>query len=312
MEGLSRFFASLEFDAPFYIWIGATLLLLLVFLPQADKRRGLAFDSGYWNSKVALKSSGVWMLLIPLVITSALILGALPGPKETKETVTYIYGYPVMLVIDVSGSMGAGTSQVTGYQESLAVFNDLIGRRGDMNFGLILYSAENYVSRYFINKDELFRDTLENKDDIIEISNGTRPTDALAEARRFLTEKIKGDGKTIIFISDLHISGQEATNLKQEIIRVALSDINLYILATGNQKDRITEIPQAPGVKVIDMKDRAGIDLMCQEITSQQMSPLREDENTSETSLVPYLLLPALGLFVICLVLAETRFRRIP
>ena len=312
VDELNSLLASLVFTTPLYIWIVGLLFMLLVFIPWAGKNRGLGIDLHYWRKEVAFKTRRAWILLIPIVLVSALVFGAISDPWEIDKKVTYIYGNPVMLVIDVSGSMGAGNNQVTAYQQSLEVFDDLIGRRGDINFGLILYSAESYIARYFINKNELFKDTLENKADIIEISNGTWPTEALSKARRFLTEEIAGDGETIIFISDLHVLGQEAVNLTQEIVRISLTDISLFILATGDENLRSVEIPQAPGVRVIDMNDKSGIDLMCEQIKSIHMSAVRQEESKSEKSLIPYLLLPASGLFILCLILGETRFRKIP
>jgi len=312
MEGLSDFLGSLEFSTPLYFWIAGALVFLLIFLPLTRKRRGLAIDLQYWKGKVALKSKRFWVLSIPVVITSMLMVGVLSNPQATEKPITDIYGYPVMVVIDVSGSMGTGTSQRTGYEESLEVFNDLIARRGDINFSLILYSAENYVARYFINKDELFLDTLENKEEIVEISMGTRPTEALARARQFLTENIKGEDKAIVFISDLNVSGQTRLDIAEEMTRVSLAGINLYIIATGEEQRRAVEIPQMSGLKAVDMDDKDAIDQICEEIYEMQISPIREEEGLLEKSLIPFLILPALGIIGLCLALGETRFRKIP
>lgn len=252
------------------------------------------------------------MLSIPVVITSILMAGVLSSPQITEKPVTYIYGYPVMVVIDVSGSMGTGTSQRSGYEESLEVFNDLIARRGDINFGLILYSAENYVARYFINKNELFLDTLENKEEIVEISMGTHPTEALIKARQFLTEYIKGEEKAIVFISDLNVSGNVRLDIAEEMTRISLAGITLYIIATGEEQNRQVEIPQMSGLNVVDMDDKDAIDRICEEIYEMQISPIREEIGLLEKSLIPFLILPALGIIGLCLVLSETRFRKIP
>jgi hypothetical protein len=312
MEDIINFLGSLKFTHPLYFWIAGVLILLVILFPWAKKRAGLSIDSQYLRGKTTIKSKRFWMLLIPVVIALVLVAGALSDPQVIEKEVTYIYGYPVMLIVDVSGSMGAGINQQTSYEESLEVFNDLIARRGNINFGLILFSAENYVARYFIDKNELFQDTLENKADVVEIANGTWPSRALVKAREFLTDDIKGDGKVIIFISDLYVSGQERTNLAQEITRISLAGINLYILATGEEDQSTAEIPQVSGVKVIDMNDKDGIDLMCQEIYSMQMSPIREEETKTGKSLIPFLVLPALVIIGLCLVLSETRFQKIP
>jgi hypothetical protein len=312
MDALIDFLSSCKFSTPLYFWIAGAFVLLAILFPWAKKRAGLSIDPQYLRKKVTFKSKRFWMLLIPVVFALVLVVGALSNPQAIERKVTYIYGYPVMLVVDVSGSMGAGINQRTGYEESLEVFNDLIARRSNINFGLIIFSAEKYVARYFINKNELFQDTLENKADVVEIANGTWPTQALVKAREFLTNNINGDGKAIVFISDLNVSGQERTNLAQEITRISFAGINLYILATGEEGQRTAEIPQVSGVKVIDMNDKRGIDLMCQEIYLMQMSPIMEEETKTEKSLIPFLLLPAVVIIGLCLVLSETRFQKIP
>jgi hypothetical protein len=311
MGELAEFVNSCEFDTPLYFWVACALILLLIFLPWKGRRRGYAIDLHYWQARVTLKSRRYWLLAVPVVVASVLMAGVLVEPQMVEKQVTHIYGYPVMLVIDVSGSMGAGTNQRSGYQESLEVFNDLITRRGDINFSLLIYSAENYISRYFINKDELFQDTLENKDEIIEISEGTRPTEALATARRFLTENIKGQNKAIIFISDLNINGTARLDFALEVSQIALADIDLYIIATGAEAKRV-EVPQISGLRVVDMDDKDAIDKICAEIYQMPTSSIRQEESRLEKSLLPYLILPALGIVALCLVLDETRFQKIP
>jgi hypothetical protein len=311
MEELSQFLASCEFATPLYFWIAGALVLLLIFFPLARKKRRLAIDLQYWKKKVAFKSNRVWLLSIPVVITSILMVGVLSDPQAITRPITYVYGYPVMLVIDISGSMGVENSQHSSYEKSLEAFNDLIARRGDINFGLLLFSAENYVARYFINKNELFKDTLENKEDIVDISMGTQPTKALEKARLFLTDHIKGEDKAIVLISDLSVFGQVRLDMTAEMTRISLADINLYIVFTGEEQS-VLDIPQLSGLKIVDINDKEGLDQMCEEISAMQISPIREEEGLLQKSLIPFLILPALGVIVLCLILGETRFRKIP
>jgi hypothetical protein len=312
MEEFARFLASCEFATPLYFWIAGALVLLLIFFPWFRKKRGLAIDLQYWKRKVAFKSKRVWVLSLPVIIASVLMAGVLSNPQATTRPITYIYGYPVMIVIDVSGSMGTGTNQRSGYEESLEVFNDLIARRSDINFSLLMFSAENYVARYFINKNELFRDTLENSVDIAYISMGTRINEGLEKARLFLTDNIKGEDKAIVLVSDLDVDSQMWSKTVEEMTRISLAGINLYVITTGEEKQGAFDIPQMPGLKIVGVDDKNGIDNMCAEISAMKMSPIREEEGLSQKSLIPFLILPALGVIYICLVLGETRFRKIP
>lgn len=316
MEESAKFLASFEFATPLYFGIGGALVLLLIFFPWARKRRGLAIDLQYWKPRVAFKSKRVWVLSVLVVIASILMAGVLSDPRVPTRPIASIYGKPVMLVVDVSGSMVADTGpqpQRTSFEEAREAFNDFIARRADINSSLIIYSTENYVARYFTYKNELFKDTLENKEEINYISTGTRTAEALAKARQFLTDNIENKAdKAIVLIYDLQTDLKAMLEMAEEMDRISLAGINLYIITIGAEKRGAVAIPQMPGLKIVDINDKYGIDQICEEISAMQSSPVREEEGLLKKSLIPFLLLPALGLITLCLLLGETRFRKIP
>ena len=160
MEEPAKFLASCEFATPLYFGIGVALVLLLIFFPWARKRRGLAIDLHYWRPRVAFKSKRVWVLSIPVVIISILMAGVLSDPRIPTRPLASIYGKPVMLVVDVSGSMVAdigGQPQRTGFEEAREAFDDFIARRAEVNYCLVIYTTENYVARYFLQERTLCR-----------------------------------------------------------------------------------------------------------------------------------------------------------
>ncbi len=66
-----------------------------------------------------------------------------------------------MLVVDVSGSMVASSDlhpEMTGQEAAHQAFYSLVSLRTDINLGLMLYSNQSYVARYFTYKNELFED----------------------------------------------------------------------------------------------------------------------------------------------------------
>ena len=312
MEQLIVFLSSLNFTTPLYFWIAIASMLLLILIPWSRRKRRLSFDLHYLRNKLILNNNRFLVSSILILIISVLIAGILSNPQTISKHTTYIYGYPVMLVVDVSGSMGVDTAQKTGYEESLEVFNDLISRRGDINYSLLIFSAENYIARYFINKNELFIDTLGNKEDMVDISQGTRATDALIKARQFLTDNIESSERAIILISDLNVSGQARLDLIQEMARISFSGINLYVIATGKEEERIADLPQISRLKIIDMYDKTGIDDICEDISSMQLSSIREEVSSSKTDITGMFTIPALGFIGLYLVLSETRYLKLP
>lgn len=318
MEELAKFLASCEFATPLYFWIGGALVLLLIFFPVLRKRRGLAIDLQYWKEKVAFKSKRVWVLSILVAIASILMAGVLSDPQFTTISIDSIYGKPVMVVVDISGSMEAKPKprledQRTNFEKARTIFEELIDRRPDVNFGLIFYSTENYVARYFAYKNELLKDTIENREEINYISTGTRTHEALAKARQFLTDNIADEAdKAIVLISDLEADLEAILRMSEEMERVTAAGIKIYAIVIGEEKQEAVDVPQIEGVKMVDMYDRDGIDQICEEISAMQISSIREEEGLLKRSLIPFLILPALGVISLCLILGETRFRKIP
>lgn len=313
MESIASFFGSLEFSTSAYFWIAAALVLLLIFLPWLGRKRGLTLDLAFWKKDINFKSKRVLVMSVPVVIASVLMAGVLANPQQISKPVTYIYGYPVMLVVDVSASMGIGSWEGTPYGYSQEIFQSLITRRGDINFGLLMYSTDNYIARYFINKDELFVDTLEQLKDLAWISIGTVIPEALTRARVFMDEKIKGGDKTVVLITDLDVPTSEWLKIVTELTKLSLSGVNTYVISPGEfLQAAIKSGKDFTGIKAISMEDKDAIEQMCNDITKTQMSIIREDEKIVKKSAIQYLVWPALALIVLCLVLGETRFRKIP
>ena len=301
MEELAKFLASCAFATPLYFWIGGALVLLLIFFPWARKRRGLAIDLQYWKPRVAFKSKRLLVLSIPVVIISILMAGVLSDPQVTVRSSAFAYyGKPVMVVIDISGSMDTIpqprlVDQRTNLEKASAVFEDLIARRADINFGLLLYSTDRYIARYFTYKNELLKDTMENKEEINYTSTGTRTAEALMTARLFLTDNIEDEAdKAIVLITDLECDIEAMLRMDEEMERVLSAGINLYEVVIGAEEQG------------------AVMDQICKELSEMQSSLIMEEEVLLKKSLIPFLIPPALGLITLCLILGETRFRKIP
>jgi hypothetical protein len=318
MEGLVNFIDSCEFATPVYFWIAGALALLLIFIPWGRRKAALSFDIKFWKNKLECKSKRVLKLSIPVILATVLLAGVMAQPQITTRPVTYVYGYPVMLVVDISGSMGVGYSETTPFGKSYEIFTDLIAMRGDINFGLLLFSTDMYIARYFINKNELFKDTLENRREIAYLSVGTRISGALEMAHKFMNENIDGGG-AIILISDMDTSSKEWRSIVSEMTAMTLEGIMPYIIAPSGPEE-IAKKAQRQGVdlslvselRIVAMDDDEGIDNICKEIATMKMSLIREEEGILKKSMVPYFVIPALVLFSLCLVLSETRFRKIP
>lgn len=319
MEDLRGLVASSDFTSPLYFWIGSALVLLLIFLPLSRKRSGLALDLTYWGREVEFKSRRVWAFSAVVAITSILMAVALTNPQIATKTSVPMYGKPVMIVMDVSGSMEyrgrPGQEGLSSFEKARGVFDDLLSRDVEADFGLLLYSTEHYIARYFTSENELLEDTVHNEEEIRLMSTGTRTAEALAEARRFF-ESVEAEDKAIILISDLNHDLEATMQMAEETERVILAGIRMYVIVIEREGrpavERRPSQSDMQGAVMVDMNDKYGIDQVCREIAAMESSPIVEEEIVAKKSLVPFFIAPALGLLALCLALSETRFLKIP
>jgi hypothetical protein len=249
----------------------------------------------------------------------------LANPQSVTKRSVPIYGKPVMVVIDVSGSMAyverypekeGVAEEISDSEKARRVFDDILSRDLGVDFGLLLYSTENYIARYFASQKNLLKDTLENKEEIYFISTATRTAAALARAHRFFSENIVAKDKAILLISDLKGDRDAMEETADEMERALRAGIKIYVIIIESEKQGMVgarpRLPEIRGVKIAGMNDEYGIVEICQAIAAMELSQIREDEILLRKSLIPFLIPPILGLVVLCLILSETRFRKIP
>lgn len=317
MEELIRSFASLEFASPLYFWIGGAVILFGIFIPFFRKRRLLRFDLGYWNKKVKLGSKKAWTIPVLIIIISLLVAAVLAGPQIIEKRSIPFYGKPVMVVTDISGSMSAKyNEEISKFEKTKEVFYDLVEQDLGASIGLLIYSSESYIARDFATKTELLKDTLENEGEIQEISSGTNTTRALWEARRFFSEKVQAEDKTIVLISDLM---DNLDRVGREMQKISEEDIKIYVIVVDEKSERaygsiqtLKSIVGSEDVKMVWAEDKEGINRIYEEIRQMEISLTGEEEILSQRSLTPVLLPIIFGLIVLSIVLSETIFRKIP
>jgi hypothetical protein len=319
MERFVEALASLELTTPLAFWASSVGLLLCIFIPRLRAKQGFALDLSYWKPAAPLDHPGKWLFYGLLAATSVLIALIAANPHITTKKNVIIYGRPVMLVVDVSGSMEyrgrPGKEGLSARERTQQVLDDLLKRNMDADLGLLLYSTENYIARSFAYKEALLKDTLENDDEISFIATGTRTAEALAKARTYFQKNEDTGQKAIVLISDLKTDLEAVMQLAEEVDRDALAGIKVYTIVTTGEEQwaRKTETSQMAEERmtIIGMNDKTGIDRMCAEINAMESSPIRTEESLEQKSLIPYLVPPAAALVVLCLVLSETVYQKV-
>ena len=316
MEKLAMFWDSVEYSTPVYFVIAGILVLLLIFIPWSRRKHGLAIDLDYWQIRISAKSNRIWIMSIPVIIIPLLLSGVLATPQSISRNSKLIVGKPVLMVVDYSGSTSAATElhpEETMQEAAQRVFSNLTNLRADINFALMIYAKENYVARYFTYKNELFVDTLDNWDVLMRVSQQTRTADALAAANKFMSQNTEvGVDKAIILISDLDYNANDMPEIEKTINAILANGIKLYIISTTGNEKTMAKMPQSESVTIMSSYDSESIDKMYKSLTSMKTSVIRTNETLVKSSVIPGIMLPVIGLFLLCLVLGETRFRKVP
>lgn len=327
MAELIELLASWRFAFPIGLGIGGACVLL-VLLQIRGKRGGLALDLGYWASKVDLRSKGAWVMTLLVVVASLLMTSALADPQVMAQERVSIYGKPVMAVVDISGSMdyqarvrpsspGEATQRErSNIEKARAIYADVLSHDLGVDYGLLLYSTELYIARYFAFKKSLLQDCLENDEEIAFISTGTRTATALTLARQFLTKNVPVGDKAILLISDMQGDMDAMLAMAEQMENCQYAGIKLFVIVIGPDSamaiDTATPSPEVEGAMMVQMTDQVGIDQLCQELMAMKDAPVSQEETPVQKDVTPFLAGAALGLVLLCLVLSEGRFRRIP
>jgi hypothetical protein len=290
-------------------------VLLVLFIPIYKRRtRGLNLDLSYWKNKVTFRNKRIWILSTFVVIISIFLTGVLSQPYTAVAKSTVHLGKPVLAIVDVSGSMSAKptvkAAGIPNYEKSREALENLIGQTPDVDFGFLLFSTESYIARYFAYKPDLLKGSIENADELYYFSKGTQILGALAKARQFLTKNIDGD-KAIVLISDIEVDLQTTIQMAEELNKEVWAGIKVFIIAIGNEGNAAT-FSTIPGVKMVDINDQAGIAQISQDLSDMKSSTILENKVSLAKSVIPFLIIPCLVLIVICLILSEFRFRKIP
>lgn len=321
-EEIIRFFSSFQFTSSFYFWVGGAVILFLIFFPLLKKGKILRWDRGYWVKKVpGLKRKRAWLVSGLMIVISLLIAAVFTNPQLTEKRSIPLQGKPVMVLIDVSGSIGINYSSsdpevYSAFKEIKRVYQEIISRDLGATIGLSFYSDQSYIARDFAEKPELLWDTIENEKELQEISMGTRTAEALFAVRMFFSENIQAKDKTIILISDLE---DNLDSVAYEMNRVLEDGINLNVIAIAKEfqtsQKNIQILKGKTGsseIKMIWSGDKQGLDEICENISQMENSFISKTEIVSRKSLLPFLLPVILGLIILSIILSETIFRKIP
>lgn len=324
VEELIRLLQLLHFSSPIYFFIALILMAIAIFAPKRREIRGLKMNIGYFSKRTKLKTGRRFTIPALIIMTTLLLAVAFAGPSLVSSRMhSTSYSKPMMVIIDVSGSMTAGGGYYgmpeSGFRTCRTIFYDLIERDLDASIGLMVYSVESYILRDFTDNKELLRGTLDNDLEINDISTATETTKALAKARHYF-DKVQSKEKVILIMTDFMDDLDKIAMEMRRSITAGIKVYGLVILGSAGEAQKITihltnlagSVWNPKGLEMAWMSDKTAVESIYQEISSIKGDWTHEGRVTAKESLLPYILPAIFALVVLCVVLSETLFRRIP
>jgi Ca-activated chloride channel homolog len=343
---------SFEFQYPWVLALLALLPVYALLLGRAGKHSALQFSSAEIARAVgatARSAAGRLLWFIRLVIV-ALGIVALAGPRFANDrTETQTSGVDIMLALDLSWSMMAldmsgPNERVTRFDIASQVLEDFVRKRPTDRMGLVVFSAVPYLaSPLTLNHDWLVENLRRLHIGTIR-ELGTAIGDATAAAARRLKSARDSKSRIIILLTDGDNNRGEIDPVPAAQLAYALgakvytigigveapcplpefdpSTGKLRLDANGNVVPRI--ILQPANYSLLDRmstlshaksyraKNRRELQNIYNEIDRLEKTEVKLRRFTLYTPLFQWPLLTAFALFALELILANTRYRRVP
>jgi Ca-activated chloride channel family protein len=341
-----------QFQYPWLLSLLALIPVYAFLLGQEGKISALRFpsaDLARAAGAAARAASGRLMFFLRL-LTIILCILALAGPRFANDrTETEASGIDIMLVLDLSWSMmaldmGAPNERVSRFDIASHVLEDFVRKRPSDRMGLLVFSAVPYLaSPLTLNHDWLVQNL--NRLHVGMIRDlGTAIGDATAAAAKRLKDLKDSKSRILIVLTDGDNNrgeidpipaAQLAAALGQKVYTIGIgieepcqlpafdpATGKLRLDAQGNVIPAMTLQPANYNVlgrmaalsraKFYRAKNRAELQRIYDDIDRLEKTEIKLRRFTTYRPLYQWPLLTALCLLAIELVLANTRFRRVP
>jgi Ca-activated chloride channel family protein len=343
---------NFQFQYPWLLLLLALLPVYAFLRGRAGRASALRFSSSDLARAAGAKARGAagrWMMFLRLPVAGLCIV-ALAGPRFANDrTETNTSGVDIMLVLDLSWSMMA--QDMSGPQERVSrfelareVLEDFIHKRPNDRLGLIAFSAVPYVaSPLTLNHDWLIRNLDRLFVGLIR-DLGTAIGDATACAAKRLAAIKEGKSRIIILLTDGDNNRGDIDPVPAAQLAAALG-AKIYTIGIGiEQPCQLPKFNPANGKLELDAAgnliptmtlqpanyevlgkmaglskgrfyratNRTELRRIYDDIDRLEKTEVKLKRYTTYTPLFEWPLLAALALFALELVLANTRFRRVP
>jgi Ca-activated chloride channel family protein len=343
---------SFQFQFPWVLALLALLPVYAFLRGRAGKLSALVFSSAdIARAAGATARAAVGRLFLFLrLLTAALLIIALAGPRFANDrTETHTSGVDIMLVLDLSWSMialdmGKPVERISRFDIASQVMEDFIRKRPNDRIGLIAFSAVPYLaSPLTLNHDWLVENLQRLHVGTIK-ELGTAIGDATAAAAKRLQAQKEAKSRIIILLTDGDNNRGEIDPVPAAQLAAALG-AKVYTIGIGiDQPCQLPRFDPNTGKLLLDpagnvvptmtiqpanydvlgkmaalssarfyrATNRRELQSIYNDIDRLEKTEVKLRRYTTYTPLFQWPLLAALGLLALELVLANTRYRRVP
>lgn len=341
-----------EFQYPWLLALIALLPVYALLMGRVGRLSALRFSSAEIARAAgaqAKSAAGRLRLLLRLLVV-AFGIAALAGPRFANNQVeTEAAGLDIMLALDLSWSMmaldmGKPGERVSRFDIAQSVLEDFIRKRPDDRIGLVVFSAVPYLaSPPTLNHQWLVQNLQRLHVGIIQ-ELGTAIGDALASAAKRLKAIPNSRSRIIILLTDGDNNrgdidplpaAQLAAAVGAKVYTIGIGieqpcQLPAFDPATGKLKldangnviptlvlqpanySVLGKIAELSGAEFYRATNRRQLQNIYDEIDRLEKSEVKLKRQVTYQPLYQWPLLAALGLLAVELVLANTRYRRVP
>jgi Ca-activated chloride channel family protein len=341
-----------EFQFPWVLGLLALLPLYALLLGRPGRLAALRFSSGELVRAVGstARSAAGGLLLFLRLLCVALVIVALAGPRFANDRVeSQTRSVDILLVVDLSLSMLAldmspPDQPVTRVDMAKSVIEDFVRRRPSDRIGLIAFSGAPYLaSPLTLNHDWLIESLHRLRCNLIR-EMGTAIGDATAAAVKRLLTLQDSKSRIVILLTDGDNNRGELDPLPAAQIAAA-KGVKVYTIGIGKPEpcmlpnfdwatgrvvydangkptfiatlppadyDMLQTMARMTGGRFYTSQNRPQLERIYNEIDRLEKTEVILRRRIAYTPLFQWPLLAALSVLGLELLLANTRYRRIP
>ncbi len=343
---------AFEFQFPWVLGLLALLPVYAILHGRIGKLSALLFSSAdIARSAGAIARAAAGRLLLFLrILTVGLCIVALAGPRfANDQTETQASGVDIMLVLDLSWSMmaldmSAPHERVSRFDIASQVLEDFIRRRPSDRLGLIVFSAVPYLASPLTLDHDWLIENLHRLHVGLIRDLGTAIGDAAAAGARRLKALKDSKSRIMILLTDGDNNrgeidpvpaAQLAAALGEKVYTIGIGieepcQLPLFDPATGKLKldasgnpipamtlqpanySVLGKMSTLSNAKFYRATNRRELQSIYNDIDRLEKRQVKLRRFTTYRPLFQWPLLAAAGLLAIELLLANTRFRRVP